>query len=269
MKITTTILEPSGLTRWFESLAVFFSWGYSVLQLSLSCFICSELTADLLRSSNVSRFQQLVRLDLSSTYLYIVPPSRRSELSSVVNRGCVDVASNQPMANMQESDHYTQYKNLNVEVSTAFVFFICIFGLRTFNCNPVCTWSPTTSNDSRQLGVTLGCDPWSECLGGDVVNLNRHSLHLPAQLSRLSETWPLAPALRQNNNTMSRRLIEVVDDSLFTWTAEPTFSALLSACSSGSFFALKPFPTFPFPLHPWTSDFFVNLPCSPDRKSVV
>lgn len=141
------------------------------------------------------------------------------------------------------------------------------FGLRTFNCNPVCTWSPTTSNDSRQLGVTPGCDPWSECLGGDVVNLNRHSLRLPAQLSRLSETWPLAPASRQNNNTMSRRLIEVVDDSLFTWTTEPTFSALLSACSSGSFFALKPFPTFPFPLHPWTSDFFVYLPCSPPRST--
>lgn len=115
--------------------------------------------------------------------------------------------------------------------------------------------------------MTLGCDPWSECLGGDVVNLNRHSLRLPAQLSRLSETWPLAPALRQNNNTMSRRLIEVVDDSLFTWTAEPTFSALLSACSSGSFFALKPFPTFPFPHHPWTSDFFVYLPCSPPRST--
>lgn len=121
MKITTTISEPSGLTRWFESLAVFFSWGYSVLQLSLSCFICSELTADLLRSSNVSRFQQLVRLDLSSTYLYIVPPSRRSS-SELVNRGCVDVASNQPMANMQKSDHYTQYKNL---------VFVLVFVLST------------------------------------------------------------------------------------------------------------------------------------------
>lgn len=100
-----------------------------------------------------------------------------------------------------------------------------------------------------------------------MVNLNRHSLHLPAQLSRLSETWPSAPALRQNNNTMSRRLIAVVDDSLLTWAAEPTFSALLSACSSGSFFALKPFPTFPFPLHPWTSDFFVYLPCPPPRST--
>lgn len=267
----TTISEPSGLTRWFESLAVFFSWGYSVLQLSLSCFICSELTADLLRSSNVSRFQQLVRLDLSCTYLYIVPPSRRSssELSSVVNRGCVDVASNQAMANMQKSDHYTQYKNLNVEVSTAFVFFICIFQ----NVSPF--WSSyfqlqpclhLISNNFQRL-QTVGCDPWVWPLvrvSGRWRGESQPSLATPSStaveiVGNLAVGSSFTSKQQHNEPTAhwSRR-------RFLTWT---TFSALLSACSSGSFFALKPFPTFPFPLHPWTSDFFVYLPCSPPRST--
>lgn len=53
-------------------------------------------------------------------------------------------------------------------------------------------------------------------------------------------------------------------DSLFTSPADSTLCSLVWARISGSvLYGLKPFPTITFPLHPWTSAFFVCLPCTP------
>lgn len=130
--------------------------------------------------------------------------------------------------------------------------FLAVFsGLRTFSCSPTCTWSPTTTSDSRPLGVTPGCDPWSECLGDDVVNLHHHSPQLPAWPVKI--VWHLAvgfgfPSKQQSNEPPA---------------AYTRFLVYLSSISGNFFNGLKPFPTITFPLHPWTSNFSVCLPCPP------